>query len=140
MRPPVYTLERNIHITRFECMFAKILYFVFEEDIPNDDSKGDAVPVEVRPLEKRPVAVSPTDSYKNALRYSPPSGSVAGIYDVEDRMKALLRQMESIESSDSSMPEMANLFELLPKVIYPECIILARLMYSKKFQILTTIF
>ena len=98
-------------------MFAKILYFVFEEDIPNDDSKGDSVPVEVRPLEKRPVAVSPTDSYKNALRYSPPSGSVAGIYDVEDRMKALLRQMESIESSDSSMPEMANLFELLPKVI-----------------------
>ena len=108
-------------------MLSKILYFLFEEDIPNDDRKGDAVPVEVRPLEKRPVAVSPTDSYKNALRYSPPSGSVAGIYDVEDRMKALLRQMESIESSDSSMPEMANLFELLPKVIYPECVILARL-------------
>ena len=108
-------------------MLSKILYSLFEEDIPNDDNKGDAVLVEVRPLEKRPVAVSPTDSYKNALRYSPPSGSVAGIYDVEDRMKALLRQMESIESSDSSMPEMANLFELLPKVIYPECVILARL-------------
>ena len=82
------------------------------------------MPVEANPLEKRPVAVSPTDSYKNALRYSPPSGSVAGIYDVEDKMKALLRQMESIESSDSSMPEMANLFELLPKVIYPECLII----------------
>ena len=99
------------------------------------------MPVEVNPLEKRPVAVSPTDSYKNALRYSPPSGSVAGIYDVEDKMKALLRQMESIESSDSSMPEMANLFELLPKVIYPECLIIPwPFLFDLKFQfqILTT--
>ena len=67
--------------------------------------------------ERKLTAVSPTESYKNALRYSPPSGSLAGISDVEEKMMEVFKQMENVETHDSTMPEMANLFELLPKVI-----------------------
>ena len=68
--------------------------------------------------ERKLTAVSPTESYKNALRYSPPSGSLAGISDVEEKMMEVFKQMENVETPhDSTMPEMANLFELLPKVI-----------------------
>ena len=74
------------------------------------------IPVDVEFRERRQPAVSPTDSYKHALRYSPPSGSGAGLSEAEQKMSMLFKQMESIESTDSdNLPEMANLFHLLPK-------------------------
>ena len=89
---------------------------IVEHDI-NVGRKEKVIPIELASKEKRQPAVSPTDSYKHALRYSPPSGSEAGISEAEQKMAMVFKQMESIESTDSgNLPEMANLFELLPKV------------------------
>ena len=62
------------------------------------------------------IARSPTDSYKSALKYSPPNGSSAGLNEAEEKMMEVFKQMESIETSEPTMKEMANLFEMLPKV------------------------
>ena len=75
------------------------------------------LPIDFASPEKRQPAVSPTDSYKHALRYSPPTGSGAGLSEAEQKMAAMFKHMESVESTDSdNLPEMANLFHLLPKV------------------------
>ena len=51
------------------------------------------------------------------LKHPPSSELQTGRNDVEEKMMSVFAQMESIESTESTMPEMANLFELLPKVI-----------------------
>lgn len=96
----------------------KDLFISSLESAVEDGKHERVIPIDFVSKEKRQPAVSPTDSYKHALRYSPPTGSDAGLSETDQKMAMIFKQMESIESTESdNLPEMANLFHLLPKVI-----------------------
>ena len=61
---------------------------------------------------------TPPEASMETITHSPISELPAGKNDVEEKMTSIFAQMESIESTESTMTEMANLFEFLPKVMH----------------------